>query len=232
MQGDQVTPESALVELQRWLRDSAALAGLSRTQLASRSGIARTTVYEALRAGGPAPSERTVAALAKVLKLPVDDLLELQRRVVTPVGPQVADGLGLGRALSLWDPHDLEVHPADAGTGGEGSSVRHRRVLSGYVEREHDRVLADAVQEVTAGRSAMVVLVGTSSTGKTRACWEAVQPLAGLGWRLWHPFDPTRAEAALEDLQRVGPRTVVWLNEAQHYLGGPPGRRAHCGRCA
>ncbi|WP_381805624.1 tetratricopeptide repeat protein [Streptomyces niveus] len=65
----------------------------------------------------------------------------------------------------------------------------------------------------------MVVLVGSSSTGKTRACWEAVQPLAELGWRLWHPFDPTRAEAALDDLRLVQPRTVVWLNEAQHYLG-------------
>ena len=65
----------------------------------------------------------------------------------------------------------------------------------------------------------MVVLVGSSSTGKTRACWEAVQPLADQGWRLWHPFDPTRAEAALADLVRVEPFTVVWLNEAQHYLG-------------
>ncbi|MFB7214670.1 tetratricopeptide repeat protein [Streptomyces sp. NPDC056255] len=80
-------------------------------------------------------------------------------------------------------------------------------------------MLADAVREVQAGHSRMVVLVGTSSTGKTRACWEAVQPLAERGWRLWHPFDPTRAVAALEDLQRVQPRTVVWLNEAQHYLG-------------
>ncbi|MEU5002632.1 hypothetical protein [Streptomyces sp. NPDC021622] len=62
--------------------------------------------------------------------------------------------------------------------------------------------------------------MGGSSTGKTRACWEAVQPLSGK-WRLWHPFDPDRAEAALEDLHRVGPYTVVWLNEAQHYLGDP-----------
>ncbi|MFB6573001.1 hypothetical protein [Streptomyces noursei] len=67
----------------------------------------------------------------------------------------------------------------------------------------------------------MLVLVGTSSTGKTRACWEAVQPLAAQGWRLWHPFDPTRGEAALDELDRVAPRTVVWLNEAQHYLGDP-----------
>jgi tetratricopeptide (TPR) repeat protein len=94
-----------------------------------------------------------------------------------------------------------------------------QRLLPGYVRREHDRILAEAVREVQQGHSRMLVLVGGSSTGKTRACWEAVQPLAEQGWRLWHPFDPTRAEAALEDLHRVGPRTVVWLNEAQHYLG-------------
>ncbi len=41
------------------------------------------------------------------------------------------------------------------------------------------------------------------------------------GWRLWHPFDPTRPEAALADLARVGPRTVVWLNETQLYLNTP-----------
>ncbi|MET9412133.1 hypothetical protein ABZX90_41420 [Streptomyces sp. NPDC002935] len=69
----------------------------------------------------------------------------------------------------------------------------------------------------------MVVLVGSSSTGKTRACWEAVQPLGKHGWRLWHPFDPTRAEAVLADIERVGPRTVVWLNETQHYLGAGGG---------
>ncbi|MEU9117274.1 hypothetical protein AB0D04_37385 [Streptomyces sp. NPDC048483] len=65
----------------------------------------------------------------------------------------------------------------------------------------------------------MAVLIGSFSTGKTKACWEAVQPLAEHGWRLRHLFDPTRAEAALADLRRVGPRTVVWLNEAQHYPG-------------
>ncbi|MFF9982376.1 P-loop NTPase family protein [Streptomyces erythrochromogenes] len=93
--------------------------------------------------------------------------------------------------------------------------------MPAYVRREHDRVLAGLVQDAAAGRSGAVVLVGSSSTGKTRACWEAVQPLAEKGWRLWHPFDPTRAQDALEDLPRVAPRTVVWLNEAQHYLSDP-----------
>ncbi len=37
-------------------------------------------------------------------------------------------------------------------------------------------------------------------------------------WRLWHPFDPSRPDAALAELRGIGPRTVVWLNEAQFYL--------------
>ncbi|MFE9007415.1 hypothetical protein ACFYOY_35745 [Streptomyces sp. NPDC007875] len=106
----------------------------------------------------------------------------------------------------------MEVHPA-------GSSFTGQGVLPGYVRRDHDQALAEAVCDVMEGRSRMVVLVGSSSTGKTRACWEAVQPLADQGWTLWHPYDPTRAEAALNELVRVQPLTVVWLNEAQHYLG-------------
>jgi len=36
-------------------------------------------------------------------------------------------------------------------------------------------------------------------------------------------------EALLGELPGVGPRTVVWLNEAQEYLGGPGGGRAAAG---
>ncbi|MFF7249995.1 tetratricopeptide repeat protein [Embleya sp. NPDC008237] len=126
----------------------------------------------------------------------------------------------MGLPIDAWDPHDLEVHPAGA-VPEAGASGRDGQGLPGYVARGHDRVLAEVVCGAVGGRSAMVVLVGSSSTGKTRACWEAVRPLADHGWRLWHPFDPTRAEAALTDLARVGPQTVVWLNEAQHYLGAP-----------
>ena len=70
------------------------------------------------------------------------------------------------------------------------------------------------------GRSQIAVLVGGSSTGKTRACWEALHLLRDQPgpWRLWHPIDPTRPRAALRDLPGIGPRTVVWLNEAQFYL--------------
>ncbi|MFB7248310.1 hypothetical protein ACFCYX_38355 [Streptomyces populi] len=204
----------ALTELRRRLHDGLALSGLNKTQLAARTSLGRTTVSQAFQADGPVPSAQTVAVLARALKLPVEELLVLQRETAGN-----GERPGPGRLIGEWGPHDLEVHPAGRREVVDGSDVPGTWVLPGYVRREHDRVLGEAVQDAAAGRSRIVILVGTSSTGKTRACWEAVQPLADEGWRLWHPFDPTRAEAALEDLHCVQPRTVVWLNEAQHYLG-------------
>ncbi|MFH8753637.1 hypothetical protein ACH4GK_38485 [Streptomyces rimosus] len=219
MHDQQNDPSLALTELRRRLAGGLARCRLDKTRLARKAGLGRTTVWEAFRAGKPVPSDRTVAALAHALKLPEDELLELRRSAAATSTSAAESGERPGRPIGEWEPHALEVHPAGPAPSGSGSGSPEQRVLPGYVLRAHDRVLADAVREAGAGRSRMVVVVGTSSTGKTRACWEAVQPLAEQGWRLWHPFDPTRAEAALEDLHRVGPRTVVWLNEAQHYLG-------------
>ncbi|MFH8698591.1 hypothetical protein ACH4F0_29180, partial [Streptomyces chartreusis] len=158
--------------------------------------------------------------MARVLRLADDDLLRLQRAAGMDAVPAPGSCQIPGKRIGDWDPHDLEVHPAGSFRSKRDSGAVPR-VLPGYVKRAHDQVLADAVDEVGEGRSRMVILVGTSSTGKTRACWEAVQPLAPDGWLLWHPFDPSRVEAALSDLESVQPYTVVWLNEAHHYLGDP-----------
>ncbi|MBP8535351.1 helix-turn-helix domain-containing protein, partial [Streptomyces sp. MK37H] len=211
----------ALTELRAKLADGLARARLTKTQLAGRAGLGRTTVQEAFRAGAPAPSAETVAALARVLRLPNAELLGLRRTAAAEIGPVLVEDLGPGKPIGEWNPHDLEVHPAGTASGGHQLGDVPERVLPGYVPRGHDRLLAEVVDEATQGHSRMLVLVGTSSTGKTRACWEAVQPLAAQRWRLWHPYNPTRAEAALDDLERVTPHTVVWLNEAQHYLGDP-----------
>ncbi len=117
------------------------------------------------------------------------------------------------RPIGQCHPLDLEVHHAI-------EVASQPSVLPTYIEREHDAHLREIVSDAASGQSRLCVLVGESSTGKTRACWEAIQQLGTEGWVLWHPFDPTRAEAALAGLAAVGPKTVVWLNEAQHYLRG------------
>ena len=122
-----------------------------------------------------------------------------------------------GWALAdVSDPFALEVHRAvqpDIPQPG-------LPVLPVYVPREHDTELASIVEEAAQGSSRIAVLVGGSSTGKTRACWQALQLLRDRTepWRLWHPIDPSRPEAALRELPSIGRRTVVWLNEAQFYL--------------
>jgi len=128
-----------------------------------------------------------------------------------------SDVMVAGRPLAeVTDPFVLEVHrpvqPEDAPPG--------LPVLPPYVPREHDEVLGQVVRAAADGRSRIAVLVGGSSTGKTRACWEALDLLRDQDppWRLWHPIDPSRPDAALRELAGIGPRTVVWLNEAQFYL--------------
>jgi hypothetical protein len=127
------------------------------------------------------------------------------------------NGAAAGRPLDeVTDPFVLEVHrpvqPEDPQPG--------LPALPAYVPRDHDAELGSVVRAVAEGHSGIAVLVGGASTGKTRACWEALQVLRdrpGL-WRLWHPIDPSRPGAALRELPGIGPRTVVWLNEAQFYL--------------
>ncbi|MFJ7204050.1 helix-turn-helix domain-containing protein [Streptomyces sp. NPDC098789] len=229
---DEERRPAALAELRARLLDGRDKAGLSMTQWAARAGVGRSTLYGAFKGAEP-PSGRVVAALAKPLRLPVDPLLDLRRRAGAGPGEPPDAGavpVGVGRPIAECDPIDLEVHPSADPVGLRSPGSRGAAgsgALPGYVRREHDAVLRRAVDAAADGTSAMVALVGSSSTGKTRACWEAVQPLARHGWRLWHPYDPSRAGAALADIERVAPRTVVWLNEAQHYLGadGATGER-------
>jgi hypothetical protein len=93
-------------------------------------------------------------------------------------------------------------------------------VLPVHARREHNAVPAEVARAATGGASEIAVLVGGSSTGRTRTCWQALDLLRDLEpwWRLWHPIDP---QPALAGLPGVWPRTVVWLNEAQRYLYTP-----------
>ncbi len=75
---------------------------------------------------------------------------------------------------AVVDPFALEVHPAiDA-----GASARGLPPLPTYVVRDHDLELRRVVARAVEGVSAIAVPVGGSSTGKTRACWEAIQTIA------------------------------------------------------
>ncbi|MFJ2240930.1 helix-turn-helix domain-containing protein [Streptomyces sp. NPDC087859] len=158
----------------------------------------------------PAASDETVASLARRLDLPFAELVALRETAQADQAP--------GRPISEWSPLELGVHRVAVQSGTNESEEPE---LPPYIPRSHDELLADAVGDAAAGRSQMLVLTGNATTGKTRACWEAVQPLAQHGWRLWHPFNPTPAEAVLDRISRVEPRTVVWLDDVERYLLAP-----------
>jgi len=107
----------------------------------------------------------------------------------SPGGQRAGAGPAAGRLLAeVRDPFALEVHrpvqPEDPQPG--------LPELPAYVPREHDQILAQVVRTAADGRSGIAVLVGGSSTGKTRACWEALGLLRDRPepWRLWQPPRP------------------------------------------
>ncbi|MFF9819796.1 hypothetical protein [Streptomyces sp. NPDC014006] len=164
------------------------------------------------------PNQADVVSVAVVLARGAAwDASDLAGRV-RDLWVQARMAQGVGLPLGEFDDRrvlaDLEVHPAL----DTGNSCDRFGVLPAYVQRAHDERLAAVVDAAETGRSGIAVLVGGSSTGKTRALWEAVRELPA-SWRLWHPLSPARPDAVLGDLEDIAPRTVVWLNEAQLYLG-------------
>jgi hypothetical protein len=135
------------------------------------------------------------------------------RAALDPPGREAVAGRPLDE---VTDPFALEVH--------RPIQPEERQVtlpaLPTYVPREHDSELGSVVRAAAEGSSGIAVLVGGSSTGKTRACWEVLRQLRERPekWRLWHPIDPSRPDAALRELPAIRPWTVAWLNEAQFYL--------------
>ncbi|MGC0208390.1 hypothetical protein [Streptomyces levis] len=174
--------------------------------------------------GVPAQQADAVAVavvLARRAKWDAGDLdsrvadLWVKARMVDPPGKPLAH---------VTDPFALEVHHAIS-TDLPGKA-RDLPVLPAYVERAHDARLRALAVEAAGGTSQLAVLTGASSTGRTRACWEVLHQLPKC-WRLWPPYDPTCPEAALAAIEHLAPRTVVWFNEAQHYLltGSDLGKR-------
>ncbi|MFJ3788397.1 hypothetical protein [Kitasatospora sp. NPDC090091] len=120
----------------------------------------------------------------------------------------------------------LEVHLAVTPPGDQDGP--EPPTLTPYVSRAHDAVLRAALEPALAGGpSLLVMLTGDSSTGKTRALYEALLALAADRPVL----RPATADDLLELLRsdRITSGTVLWLNESQNFLYGESGERAAAG---
>ena len=113
-----------------------------------------------------------------------------------------------GRPVARWDPVELGVHQV---IGGGPMPV--------YVRRPHDEVLR-AVLDPAVSASRLVVVRGGSSTGKTRAVYEAVAAQLA-DWYLDYPLDPSALKLRME--AGVPARTVLWLGELRQYVDAEDG---------
>lgn len=135
----------------------------------------------------------------------------------TPAGTKDEEP-GPGRPVGQWDTSDLGVHRAiDPGENWQPDALP---ALPPYVLRGHDTELRNQIAQ--SSHSVMAVLVGGSSTGKTRACYQAIRAVPELsGWPVVYPADGAALGRLLS--QRTATRTVLWLNETQLYLDGEHG---------
>ena len=128
--------------------------------------------------------------------------------VIRQQGSTGADKPAYGRPVARWDPVELGVHQVIGGGP-----------MPAYVRRPHDELLL-AVLDPAVHASRLVVIRGGSSTGKTRAAYEAVAARLA-DWQLDYPLDPGALEARLET--GVPARTVLWLAELRQYAGADGG---------
>ncbi|WP_406326618.1 hypothetical protein [Streptomyces sp. NBC_00203] len=177
----------------------------------------RDTISRIISSPNLPPSQADAVSLAMVLARRAawneGDLAAQVRKLWTETQMHTPAGRPISEFDDLLVLDHLEVHPAlDV-----GAAIDRLGALPAYVTREFDARLGSVVAAAAEGQSGIAVLVGGSSTGKSRACWETVKNLPD-GWRLWHPIEPDHPSAVIGQLDRLAPQTVVWLNEAQHYL--------------
>ncbi|WP_314223522.1 hypothetical protein [Streptomyces zaehneri] len=122
------------------------------------------------------------------------------------------------RTTAEWDPVRLGVHPAPGPDGTVDPP------LTEYLTRPHDTTLRERLARTAAAhQAALVLLVGRSASGKTRALYEAIAVVLP-DWPVLFPADAEELTAWIED-DGIDPRTVLWLNETQRYLDGVAGER-------
>jgi hypothetical protein len=131
--------------------------------------------------------------------------------------PGTAVSLACTPPVMKRSPFDLGVHRAislDRGIPEQGAA----ETLPPYACREHDAAASRLLSHVEG--SLMLLFIGESCTGKTRACLEAVT-VHLPGWPLLHPLDAAELLAILRS--GVPSQTVLWLDETQIYLDGGHG---------
>lgn len=220
--------DTAGVELRVLLQQLRRVSGLTYERLAERAHMSRSTVGNYLTTPDGRPL-RTLESLLDALGASEMDrarALHLHKQTLpAEVDPVEVGWQASARAAgcTAWRMTEFSANEATVHTAiGRRHPARPTDPTDleppPYVMRVHDPALHRDIGAVVAGHmQALIMLRGTSSTGKTRSLWEAVHALCPT-WMVVRPHDA----AALRRLpaSKILDRPVVlWLNELQGFLG-------------
>ena len=139
----------------------------------------------------------------------IDRQWELQRELPERIALRNRDG-GLPRVREVTDPVALGVHPADMRAGHPREAA-----VTGptpYVARDIDEELRGAFN-----REGMIIVVGESTAGKSRAAFEAIRSRT--------PDHLLAVPSGRESLATVttqlseSRRSILWLDDLERFLG-------------
>ncbi|MBT2529737.1 hypothetical protein J7E91_31200 [Streptomyces sp. ISL-99] len=140
----------------------------------------------------------------------------------TVTGPVTITTAGVRVPGYLQDPRRW---PLVAGWGALVAGAHRARpddagdVVPPYVARDDDTVLRARLAHA-AERGGLVLVVGESTAGKTRAAHQAVRRCEALaGWRVLAPDTGPDLVIAVEVVATTSVRCVVWLDDLEHFLG-------------
>lgn len=179
-----------------------------------RQELKRSTLSDVFTGKSPV-SPTFLTSLLAACEVPPDG-----RRQWREVWARVSVRRPVGRSrFDAASPRDLGIHSAIVAPDSTDE-------LPTYVLRDFDFRLRTALSLNISDRGCFVVLVGGSSTGKTRSLYEAVYELVP-NWWLVLPEETGELLA----LKHAPPRqTVFWLDELQRYLGSHPPLSSECVR--
>jgi hypothetical protein len=122
---------------------------------------------------------------------------------ISPPEPDAVKRPAYGRLVGRWDPVELGVHQVIGGGP-----------MPAYIRRPHDELLRGVLDPGVAA-SRLVVVRGGSSTGKTRAAYEAVADRLA-DWQVDYPLNASALAARLD--AGIPAHTVLWLGELRQYV--------------
>jgi transcriptional regulator with XRE-family HTH domain len=225
---DQAAADEELRALLRQLKDDC---GMTYEQLAEAAMLSRGTVQNYVAKPGHGRDTATLKHLLAKLRASEEQRAQAlrlhQRTLPAGVDPAAAGWLTRARPaeVTVWSMAQFSATEASVHTA---IGRRHRTAHEGeqigdmatpaYVPRAHDAPLRRDIKQAAVGElQALIVMRGTSSTGKTRSLFEAVHEICPD----WMVVRPRSAAAArrLPESRLFDRPCVVWLNELQGFLG-------------